>query len=98
MAKVYYESDGDLGVLLGRKIAIIGYGSQGHAHALSLRDSGADVTVGLRPGSEGWKRAESHGDHARHAAGGRRRTPTSSASSCRTTSSARCGTPSSPRR
>ena len=61
MAKVYYESDGDLGVLLGRKIAIIGYGSQGHAHALSLRDSGADVTVGLRPGSEGWKRAESHG-------------------------------------
>ena len=61
MAKVYYESDGDLGVLLGRKIAILGYGSQGHAHALSLRDSGADVTVGLRPNSQGWKRAESHG-------------------------------------
>ena len=61
MAKVYYESDGDLGVLLGRKIAILGYGSQGHAHALSLRDSGADVTVGLRPDSAGWKRAESHG-------------------------------------
>ena len=61
MAKVYYESDGDLGVLKGRKIAIIGYGSQGHAHALSLIDSGCQVTVGVRPGSDGWKRAESHG-------------------------------------
>ncbi|CAA9527338.1 MAG: Ketol-acid reductoisomerase (NADP(+)) [uncultured Thermoleophilia bacterium] len=61
MAKVLYETDGDFGVLQNRKIAIIGYGSQGHAHALSLKDSGADVTVGVRPGSEGWRRAESHG-------------------------------------
>ncbi len=61
MAKVYYESDGDFGALAGRRIAIIGYGSQGHAHALSLRDSGADVVVGVRPESEGWRRAEGHG-------------------------------------
>ena len=43
MAKVYYEKDCDLGKLTGRKIAIIGYGSQGHAHAMNLRDSGCDV-------------------------------------------------------
>ena len=61
MAKVLYESDGDLGVLQGRRVAILGYGSQGHAHALSLRDSGIEVTVGVRPGSAGWQRAEAHG-------------------------------------
>jgi ketol-acid reductoisomerase len=61
MPKLYYESDGDFGVLRGRKIAILGYGSQGHAHALNLKESGADVTVGVRPGSAGWKRAEGHG-------------------------------------
>jgi ketol-acid reductoisomerase len=61
MPKLFYESDGDFSVLAGRKIAIIGYGSQGHAHALSLKDSGANVTIGVRPGSEGWRRAESHG-------------------------------------
>ena len=61
MPKLYYESDGDFNVLVGRKIAILGYGSQGHAHALNLKESGADVTIGVRPGSEGWKRAEGHG-------------------------------------
>ncbi len=61
MPKLFYESDGDFSVLAGRKIAIIGYGSQGHAHALSLKDSGANVTIGVRPGSDGWRRAESHG-------------------------------------
>ena len=61
MAKLYYESDGDFGALAGKRIVVIGYGSQGHAHALNLRDSGADVTVAVRPGSDGWKRAESHG-------------------------------------
>ncbi|MFM9124167.1 MAG: NAD(P)-binding domain-containing protein [Actinomycetota bacterium] len=61
MAKLYYESDGDFGALAGKRIVVIGYGSQGHAHALNLRDSGADVTVAVRPGSEGWKRAEGHG-------------------------------------
>ncbi len=61
MPKLYYESDGDFSVLSGRKIAVIGYGSQGHAHALNLKESGASVTVGVRPGSDGWKRAEAHG-------------------------------------
>ncbi len=45
-AKIYYDQDADLGLLNGRKIAVIGYGSQGHAHALNLKDSGQDVVVG----------------------------------------------------
>jgi ketol-acid reductoisomerase len=61
MPKLYYESDGDFSALSGRKIAVLGYGSQGHAHALNLKESGASVTVGVRPGSDGWKRAEAHG-------------------------------------
>ncbi|MFQ5740359.1 MAG: ketol-acid reductoisomerase [Acidobacteriota bacterium] len=51
MPKLYYDADADLGRLKGRKVAVIGYGSQGHAHALNLRDSGVDVVVGLRPES-----------------------------------------------
>ena len=47
MSKMYYEKDGDLSLLDGKKVAIIGYGSQGHAHALNLHESGVDVTVGL---------------------------------------------------
>lgn len=58
MAKIYYDSDADLEVLEGKKIAIIGYGSQGHAHALNLKDSGLDVRVGLRPGGKSWEQAE----------------------------------------
>jgi ketol-acid reductoisomerase len=61
MAKVYYEQDADLGLLTGKKVAVIGFGSQGHAHALSLHDSGVDVIVGLRPGSPSWKKAEDKG-------------------------------------
>ena len=61
MAKMYYEQDCDLNYLNGRKIAIIGYGSQGHAHALNLKDSGCDVCVGLREGSKNWKVAEEAG-------------------------------------
>ena len=61
MTKVYYDADADRSLLTGKKIAIVGYGSQGHAHALNLKDSGFDVTVGVRPGSEGWKRAEDDG-------------------------------------
>src|SRR5579864_1430160 len=61
MAKRYYEKDGSLERLQGRKIAIIGYGSQGHAHSLNLRDSGADVVVGLYPGSKSWQKAEAAG-------------------------------------
>ncbi len=61
MAKVYYDGDADLGLLQGKKIAIIGYGSQGHAHALNLRDSGADVRVGLHAGSKSRAAAEAAG-------------------------------------
>ena len=58
MAKIYYENQADLGLLEGKKIAIIGYGSQGHAHALNLLDSGADVRVGLHEGSRIKAKAE----------------------------------------
>ncbi len=56
--RVYYDADADLGRLTGRTIAVIGYGSQGHAHALNLRESGATVLVGLRPGGGSWRRAQ----------------------------------------
>jgi ketol-acid reductoisomerase len=61
MPNRYYEKDGSLDRLKGRTIAIIGYGSQGHAHALNLRDSGLDVVVGLYAGSKSWKKAEAAG-------------------------------------
>lgn len=61
MAKMYYEKDCDLNVLKGKKISIIGYGSQGHAHALNLKDSGCDVCVGLREGSKRIKEATEAG-------------------------------------
>lgn len=61
MAKIYYDRDADLELLKGRKIAIIGYGSQGHAHALNLRDSGLEVVVGLREGSRSAARAREAG-------------------------------------
>src|SRR5678815_1278190 len=58
---IYYDADADLGRLEGKTIAILGYGSQGHAHALNLRDSGCEVVVGLRPGSPSREEAESEG-------------------------------------
>ena len=61
MANMFYEKDCDLGKLDGKKIAIIGYGSQGHAHALNLKESGCDVCVGLRAGSKNWANAEGAG-------------------------------------
>lgn len=61
MAKMYYDTDANLDFLAGKKIAIIGYGSQGHAHALNLKDSGLDVMVGLYPGSPSWQKAEAEG-------------------------------------
>ena len=61
MAKRFYEKDGDLRRLDGKTVAIIGYGSQGHAHALNLRDSGVKVIVGLYPGSHSWAKAEAAG-------------------------------------
>jgi ketol-acid reductoisomerase len=59
--KVYYDKDADLSIIKSKKVAIIGYGSQGHAHALNLKDSGVDVTVGLREGSGSWKKAQNEG-------------------------------------
>ncbi len=61
MAKRYYEKDGDLSLLQNKTVAIIGYGSQGHAHALNLRDSGLNVVIGLYPGSKSWSKAEAAG-------------------------------------
>ena len=61
MAKMYYEKDCDINYLDGKKITIIGYGSQGHAHAMNLKDSGCDVCVGLREGSRNWANAEKAG-------------------------------------
>ncbi|RIK74193.1 MAG: ketol-acid reductoisomerase [Planctomycetota bacterium] len=60
-AKVYYDNDADLSVLKGKTIAILGYGSQGHAHAQNLRDSGCTVIVGQRPGSANYDLAKKHG-------------------------------------
>ena len=60
-AKVYYQEDCNLSELDGKKIAIIGYGSQGHAHALNLKESGCDVVIGLYEGSKSWARAEAQG-------------------------------------
>ncbi len=61
MADLFYEDDADLSVLASKKVAVIGYGSQGHAHALNLRDSGIDVRVGLREGSASRAKAEDQG-------------------------------------
>ncbi|HEY8419155.1 MAG TPA: ketol-acid reductoisomerase [Clostridia bacterium] len=61
MAKIYYQADCDLNVLKNKTVAVIGYGSQGHAHALNLRDSGVNVVVGLYEGSKSWKKAEEQG-------------------------------------
>ena len=58
---IYYDKDADLSLIQARKVAIIGYGSQGHAHANNLKDSGVDVVVGLRPGSSSWQKAEGAG-------------------------------------
>ena len=59
--KVYYDKDADLSLIKGKQVTIIGYGSQGHAHALNLNDSGVNVTVGLRKGGASWSKAEKAG-------------------------------------
>jgi len=61
VAEMYYDDDADLSVIQGRKVAVLGYGSQGHAHSLSLRDSGVDVRVGLPEGSRSRSKAEDQG-------------------------------------
>jgi len=72
MAKIYYDDDADLGVLKGKKIAILGYGSQGHGQALNLRDSGLDVTVAELAGTDNYRLAVEHGFQ-----------PTSAAQACK---------------
>lgn len=61
MAKMFYEKDTNLGLLKGKKVAVIGYGSQGHAHALNLHESGVDVVVGLYEGSKSWGKVKEAG-------------------------------------
>jgi len=61
MAKVFYDADADLSLVRSRRVAVLGYGSQGHAHALNLRDSGVDVRVGLAPGSASREKAQAQG-------------------------------------
>jgi len=61
MANIYYDDDANLQLLSGKKIAVLGYGSQGHAHALNAKESGLDVVVGLREGSASWSQAEQAG-------------------------------------
>ena len=87
--EVFYDDDADLSVIQGRKVAVIGYGSQGHAHALSLRDSGVDVRVGLPEGSKSRAKAEEQGLRGRSRRPRRRPRPTSSWCWRRTPPSAR---------
>ena len=61
MANIYYQEDCNLSLLEGKTIAVIGYGSQGHAHALNAKESGCNVIIGLYEGSKSWKRAEEQG-------------------------------------
>lgn len=61
MAELFYDDDADLSIIQSKKVAVVGYGSQGHAHSLNLRDSGVDVTVGLREGSASRAKAENQG-------------------------------------
>ena len=61
MAEIFYDSDADLSVIQGKKVAIVGYGSQGHAHAQNLRDSGVEVVIALKEGSKSAPKAQEDG-------------------------------------
>ena len=61
MAQIFYDKSANPELIKSQKVAVIGYGSQGHAHALNLRDSGVNVMVGVRPGSKSWTKAEAAG-------------------------------------
>ena len=61
MAKIYYDADADLSLIQTKKVAVIGFGSQGHAHSLNMRDSGVNVRIGLKPGSKSWQKATDQG-------------------------------------
>ena len=69
-ARIFYQEDCNLAELEGKKIAIIGYGSQGHAHALNLKESGCDVIVGLYEGSKSWAKAEAQGSEGLYSSRG----------------------------
>lgn len=58
MSEIFYDKDADLSIIQGKKVAVIGYGSQGHAHAQNLRDSGVEVVVGLKEGSKSTPKAQ----------------------------------------
>ncbi|MDP1755588.1 MAG: ketol-acid reductoisomerase, partial [Methylotenera sp.] len=66
--KVYYDKDADLGLIKGKKVTIVGYGSQGHAHAANLKDSGVTVTIGLRKGGSSWAKAVAAGHNVQEIA------------------------------
>ena len=78
MAEMFYDDDADLSIIQGRKVAVIGYGSQGHAHALYLRDSGVDVRVGLPEGSRVPRQGRGRGPAGPVRRRGGRTRPTSS--------------------
>ena len=61
MAEIFYDKDADLSIIQGKKVAVIGFGSQGHAHSLNLKDSGVDVVVGLKADSKSRAKAEEQG-------------------------------------
>ena len=69
MATMFYDKDADIDRIRARKVAVIGYGSQGHAHALNLQDSGVDVVVGLQAGSKSAEKAKAAGLGVRSGAG-----------------------------
>ena len=78
MATIYYDDSADLALIQAKHVAIFGYGSQGHAHALNLKDSGVDVRVALHEGSRSRAKAAGRGAHRDQRAPRRRRGPTSS--------------------
>ena len=75
-ARMYYDADADLSALEGQTVAVIGYGSQGHAHALNLRDSGVTVVIGLAEGSKSRAARRGRGLRGQERGGGRSRPPT----------------------
>ena len=78
MATMYYDNDADLALIRAKKVAVIGYGSQGHAHALNLKDSGVEVRVGLPDGSRSRREGRGRRAHVDDAGRGRGTGPTSS--------------------
>ena len=68
MAEIFYDKDADLSLIQGKKVAIVGYGSQGHAHAQNLRDSGVEVVIALKDGSKSTQKAKDDGFEVKNVA------------------------------